>query len=216
MKRARDFEHFSVSSGKKIFATRFTTYIGPHNYCESIAAEGIKHLVCTVTRTRWAVIHDDILVPTFFSVFRLFLPTASDAVETGGTKGGRQKRQHQRQTMTIVAFVIDTSESMSAKTASGCSLMDHAKNVVEQMTVKKRQTPAHFVLLTSTLLLSTEDWPLSVKFSWTDWAEKPEKRAARYGRDFCHCRIKEVVLMLPPCPWLCLWDALLQIFMFFV
>lgn len=82
--------------------------------------------------------------------------------------------------MTIAAFVIDTSASMSAKTASGCSLMDHAKNVVEQMTVKKRQTPAHYVLLTNCLLLTTEDWPSNVKTSWTDWGDKPEKRAARY------------------------------------
>lgn len=82
--------------------------------------------------------------------------------------------------MTIAAFVIDTSESMSAKTASGCSLMDHAKNVVEQMTVKKRQTPTHYVLLTNCLLLTSEDWPSNVKTSWTDWGDKPEKRAARY------------------------------------
>lgn len=82
--------------------------------------------------------------------------------------------------MTIAAFVIDTSESMSAKTASGCSLMDHAKNVVEQMTVKKRQTPTHYVLLTNCLLLTSEDWPSNVKTSWTDWGDKPEKRAARF------------------------------------
>lgn len=81
--------------------------------------------------------------------------------------------------MTIVAFVIDTNESMSAKTSNGCSLMDHAKDAVEQMTVKKRQTPSHFVLLTSCLLLTTEEWPGGVKTSWADWGDRPERRAAR-------------------------------------
>lgn len=79
----------------------------------------------------------------------------------------------------IVAFVIDTGESMSMKTASGCSLLDHAKTAVEQMTIKRRTTPAHFVLLSNCLLLTTEDWPASVKTSWADWGDKPERRTAR-------------------------------------
>lgn len=85
----------------------------------------------------------------------------------------------QLQANMIVAFVIDTSESMAARTSDGRSLMDHAKDIVDQMTVKNRHTPAHHVLLTNCLLLTTEDWPGNVKTSWSDWGDKPEKRMAR-------------------------------------
>lgn len=88
-------------------------------------------------------------------------------------------QHHQQQANLIVAFVIDTSESMSEKTSDGRSLMDHAKDVVEQMTVKQKHAP-HAVLVTNCLLLTTEDWPASVKTSWADWGDKPEKRMARY------------------------------------
>lgn len=88
-------------------------------------------------------------------------------------------QQHQHQANMIVAFVIDTSESMAAKTSGGRSLLDHAKDIVGQMTVKSRQTPSHHVLITNCLLLTTEDWPGNVKTSWADWGDKPEKRMAR-------------------------------------
>lgn len=81
----------------------------------------------------------------------------------------------------VAAFVIDTSETMAAKTSDGRSLMDHAKDVVEQMTVKNRHTPAHHVLLNNCLLLTTEDWPGNAKTSWADWGDKPDKRMARWG-----------------------------------
>eukprot|EP00903_Cladosiphon_okamuranus_P006689 g6529.t1 len=79
-----------------------------------------------------------------------------------------------------VAFVIDTSASMGEKAEDGRSLLDHAKDVVEQLTVKSRHTPAHHVLLTTCLLLTTEEWPGNVKTSWADWGDKPEKRMARF------------------------------------
>lgn len=91
----------------------------------------------------------------------------------------QQQQQHHPQANLVVAFVVDTSESMAAKTEDCRSLMDHAKDVVEQMTVKSRHTPAHHVLLTNCLLVTTEDSPSSVKTSWADWGDKPDKRMAR-------------------------------------
>lgn len=81
----------------------------------------------------------------------------------------------------IVTFVVDTSDSMGTRTSDGRSLMDHAKDVVEQMTVRNRHTHTHhsIVLLTNCLLLTTEEWPANVKTSWSDWGDKPEKRMAR-------------------------------------
>eukprot|EP00752_Nemacystus_decipiens_P009507 g8498.t1 len=87
--------------------------------------------------------------------------------------------QHQHAGLTV-AFVIDTSASMADKTRDGRSLLDHAKDIVEQLTVKSRHTPAHHVLLTTCLLLTTEEWPANVKTSWADWGDKPEKRMARF------------------------------------
>lgn len=82
----------------------------------------------------------------------------------------------------VVAFVMDTSASMAEKTSDGRSLLDHGKDMVEQLTVKSRHTPAHHVLLTNCLLLTTEECPVNVKTSWADWGDKPEKRLARYDR----------------------------------
>ncbi|CAN0044412.1 unnamed protein product, partial [Ectocarpus sp. 12 AP-2014] len=90
-----------------------------------------------------------------------------------------QQQQQQQHASLVAAFVIDTSASMSQKTSDGRSLLDHAKDMVEQLTVKSRHTPAHHVLLTNCLLLTTEEWPANIKTSWADWGDKPEKRLAR-------------------------------------
>ncbi|CAM9727526.1 unnamed protein product, partial [Ectocarpus sp. 13 AM-2016] len=92
----------------------------------------------------------------------------------------QQQQQQQQHASLVAAFVIDTSASMSQKTSDGRSLLDHAKDMVEQLTVKSRHTPAHHVLLTNCLLLTTEEWPANVKTSWADWGDKPEKRLARF------------------------------------
>lgn len=90
------------------------------------------------------------------------------------------QQQQQQHASLVVAFVIDTSASMAENTSDGRSLLDHAKDMVEQLTVKSRHTPAHHVLLTNCFLLTTEEWPANVKTSWADWGDKPEKRLARF------------------------------------
>ncbi|CAM9785080.1 unnamed protein product, partial [Discosporangium mesarthrocarpum] len=94
----------------------------------------------------------------------------------------------------IVVFIVDTNESMNAKTSRGCSLLDLAKSSVEMIT-KKRQDRS--------LLVTTEEGPACVRSATGDSGRFDEqlKTLVPQGRNSIAPSLAKAFQLLRQCRW---------------
>ena len=79
----------------------------------------------------------------------------------------------------ILVFVVDVSESMSAKTNAGFTLLDLAKSTVEHIVKHRDRGPGRNI--DTFLLLTTEEGPESVKATWGDPFTRFEEQLKKVG-----------------------------------
>ena len=67
--------------------------------------------------------------------------------------------------MPVILFIIDTSLSMSRRSHTGRTLLDLAKNTVENFTKLRQRDPTS---RTDRYMLVTTDTPFNIKTDWRD------------------------------------------------
>ncbi|GMT34503.1 hypothetical protein PFISCL1PPCAC_25800 [Pristionchus fissidentatus] len=72
--------------------------------------------------------------------------------------------------MTIILFLVDTSASMVQRNYMGCSAIDTAKSIVQDI-LKQRQRDINNRQTDRYMLFSTEDFPFCVKAGWKEGSQ---------------------------------------------